>query len=405
MSRGRSVLQTTLVAIGLAAVVACVTSAPACELCGQPTPTLAELIAPADAVVQAKWISSEKPKRDGDLGRTTFEVVQIVRDTAKTLRDGGRVTVDGEHAGTKRDLFLLTGRKADALEWDIPLKVSAASFKYIVEAPPLDAPPAERLSYFLKYLEVPDVIVANDAFAEFVRAPFEDIVLVTDQLPREKLRRWVVDSKSGNRRGLFGLLLGLCGDASDAKLLESIVVQTAGETRAGIEGIMGGYLLLTGEPGLRVIEKIKFQDRSLLTSETFSAMQAVRFLWSNGGDIVSRGRLQRSLRLLLERPDFTELIVADLARWKDWSITSRLMAMYAAGQRDKLATNRAIVHFLLTAADDREPPDADVSKPSIEPPHVIEAKRCLATLRETDPVTVAQVERFFRPTRIGAKSR
>jgi hypothetical protein len=395
-----------VVASWLVTVVAWESSSTACELCGQATPTLAELIAPADAVLQVSWISSEKPKRDGDLGRTTFEAVRVVRDAGKSLRVGSRITVDGTHAGKKDDLFLLTGREGEPIEWDIPLRVSEASFKYIIEAPPLDAPPAERLSYFLKHFEAADVTVANDAFAEFVRAPFEDIVLVRDQLPRDNLRRWVIaTSSSGNRRGLYGLLLGLCGDASDAKLLESIVIQPTTQTRAGIEGIMGGYLLLAGEAGLKTVEQTKFGDQTLPDSEAYSAVQAVRFLWGNGNGKVSRDRLKLSLRLLLDQPKFTELIIADLARWKDWSTTPRLMEMYVGGKADHEATNRAIVRFLLAAIDDCGSANSRQANAGAEPPHVTEAKRCLAMLREKDPATVAQVERFFQPARIGVKSR
>ncbi|MBI5759394.1 MAG: hypothetical protein HZA46_12820 [Planctomycetales bacterium] len=421
-----------LIALSFVALLIATSIALACDLCGVPTPTLAEMLAQADAVVQARWIGNEKGKAADDPGTTIFEVTIVVRDKGNKLKPRDRVTVDGQLAGKKGeykfgicpprianvttdgllagkkgDLFLLVGRQADKLEWDSPQKVSEAGFKYLVEAPALDAPPAERLAYFLRFLEVPDYFVANDAFAEFVRAPFEDIVLLTDQLPREKLRRWLVDPKvPEGRRGLYGLMLGLCGEPSDVKLLEEIIARPAQETRPGIEGIMGGYLLLAGEKGLEVIEKTKFQNRDIVTSETYSAMQAVRFLWSNGGGRFSRGRVQQSARLLLDNADFTELVVADLARWKDWSVTPKLMEMYGVLELKDARTKLAIVRYLLTAASDTVPPASEISDiPQTELPHVIEAKKCLETLRERDPKTVSQVERSFRPARIGIKTR
>ena len=396
-----------LIAMSLAALVTAISIAPACDLCGVPTPTLAELLAQADAVVQTRWIGNEKGKAADDPGSTIFEVTVVVRDKTKKLMLRDRITVDGQLLGKKGELFLFVGRRADKLEWDSPQNISEAGFKYLLEAPALDAPPAERLAYFLKFLEVPDYFVANDAFAEFVRAPFEDIILLKDQLPREKLRRWLVAPKvPEGRRGLYGMLLGLCGESSDVKLLEEIITRPAQETRPGIEGIMGGYLLLAGEKGLEVIEKTKFQNRKIVTSETYSAMQAVRFLWSNGGSQFSHGRVQQSARLLLENAEFTELVVADLARWKDWSVTPKLMEMYGVGEFKETRIKLAIVRYLLTAASDTMPPAGAIAdKSQGEPPHVVESKKCLEILRERDPKTVSQVERFFRPARIGIKIR
>jgi hypothetical protein len=407
MLRSSFVSRIIPIALSFAALMTATSMAPACDLCGVPTPTLAELLAQADAVVQARWIGNEMGKTADDPGTTNFEVTVVVRDKDNLLKLRDRITVNGQLLGKKGDLFLFVGRLADKLEWDSPQKVSESGFKYLVEAPALDAPPAERLAYFLMFLEVPDYFVANDAFAEFVRAPFEDIILLTDQLPREKLRRWLVDPKvPEGRRGLYGMMLGLCGEPADVKLLEEIIAQPAKETRPGIEGIMGGYLLLAGEKGLAVIEKTKFRNRDIVTSETYSAMQAVRFLWSNGGSQFSHGRVQQSARLLLDNAEFTELVVADLARWKDWSVTPKLMKMYGVGEFKEARIKLAIVRYLLTAASDTIPPAGEPEdRPQPEPPHVIEAKKCLETLRERDPKTVSQVEKFFRPVRIGIKAR
>lgn len=407
MLRSSCVSRIIPIALSFAALLTATSIAPACDLCGVPTPTLAEMLAQADAVVQAQWIGNEKGKDANGPGTTIFEVTIVVRDKGNKLKPRDQITVAGQTAGKKGEFFLFVGRQTDKLEWDSPQKVSEAGFKYLVEAPALEAPPVERLAYFLKFLEFPDNFVANDAFAEFVRAPFEDIILLKDQLPREKLRRWLLAPKvPEGRRGLYGLMLGLCGEPADVKLLEEIIVRPAQETRPGIEGIMGGYLLLAGERGLEFIEKTKFQNREIVTSETYSAMQAVRFLWANGGGQFSHVRVQQSARLLLDNADFTELVVADLARWKDWSVTPKLMEMYGVGQFNDSGTKKAIVRFLLTAASDTGPPAGEAAdNPQAGPPHVIEAKKCLETLRERDPKTVSQVEKFFRPVRIGIKPR
>ena len=70
----------------------------------------------------------------------------------------------------------------------------------------------ERLSYFLNYLQHPQLTVSNDAYAEFAAAKYEVIKPLRDRMPREKLRQWVTDPETPvTRIGLYGLLLGLCG--------------------------------------------------------------------------------------------------------------------------------------------------------------------------------------------------
>ena len=54
-------------------------------------------------------------------------------------------------------------------------------------------------------------------------------------------------------------------------------------------------------------------------------------MWTYEPDIIPKGRLKESLRLLLDRPELADLVIADLSRWKDWKIMDRLMTIYVAG--------------------------------------------------------------------------
>ncbi|GIS58489.1 MAG: hypothetical protein CM1200mP2_07140 [Planctomycetaceae bacterium] len=101
---------------------------------------------------------------------------------------------------------------------------------------------------------------------------------------------------------------------------------------------MSGYLLLVGEKGLPLIEQLKLKNQFLVDangkvltdkkgrkklvpfSETYAAMQALRFMWSYADGRIAKPRLGQSMRILLDRPKLADLVIADLARWKDWSI-------------------------------------------------------------------------------------
>src|SRR5690606_10265525 len=203
-------------------------------------------------------------------------------------------------------------------------------FNYMKQAPSPEASPTERLAYFVRFLEFPDSLIANDAYAEFANAPYKDVITITDQIPVEKVREWIQDPEiAPTRLGLYGMLLGLAGTETDAQLMREKIVEPADEFRLGIDGIMGGYLLLTGDKGLDVIDKEKLLNEEVPFSETYAAMQALRFMWTYGSGI-EKPRLQQSMRILLARPELADLVIADLARWKDWTIIDRLMEIYNA---------------------------------------------------------------------------
>jgi hypothetical protein len=125
-------------------------------------------------------------------------------------------------------------------------------------------------------------------------------------------------------------------------------------------------------------------------SETYSAMQSLRFMWTYGDGRISKDRLRQSMRVLLSRPELSDLVIADLARWKDWSVQDRLMGYYGADDYDIPSIKRAIVRYMLAATKDM-PKGDDVPMPE----HVRKAKKNLVELRERDPKTVREAERFF----------
>lgn len=383
-----------LIAMFAVLILAITTALSACPFCSAPTLTLTEQYAKADAAVLVQWVGGEKPEKEL-AGNTVFEVVQVMRDPQKSLEKGKRITVDRYRAGKKGDLSLLMGSMGEVLEWGSPLEVTETSFNYVVQAPSPETPSQEvRLAYFLKFLEYPDQTIANDAYAEFANAPYKDIVPLAKQMPRDKLRQWVVNKDvPESRLGLYGLMLGLCGEPDDAKIMEQKIVQPVEDFRLGIDGVIAGYLLLTGEKGLDLVEKHKFLDKKVPFSETYSALQALRFMWTYGNGRIEQERLRASMRLLLTRPELTDLVVADLARWKDWSIQKRLMDMYGQEEYNVPSIKRAIIKFMIASGKDVPTGDAGKNLPQ----HATDGAANLQTLRQKDPKLVQEVERFYFP--------
>ena len=410
MRTARTILLSTLLASWLL-----VSSAPAahrCPFCSAPSLTLAEQLAQSDAAALVMWVEAKKAREvDGKRlpSSTLYEVREVIRDARGSVKQGNRVTLGRFRSGRKGNLFLLLGSKGAKVEWGSPLPVSETSYQYIVQAPSPEDPAAKRLAYFLRFLEFPDRQIADDAYAEFANAPYKEINKVSKLIPRKKVRRWIASKDTPpTRMGLYGLLLGLCGNTADAQLMQKKIAEPTEEFRLGIDGIISGYLLLTGSEGLPVIEQLKLKNQFLVDakgqpltdkqgrkkmvpfSETYASMQALRFMWTYGNDRISKERLRQSMRILLGRPELADLVIADLARWKDWSIQGRLMTLYDDKEFNVPAIKRAIVRYMLVSTK-------DVSKDAAGPlpKHVDEGKKHLAALRKKDPKTVRDAERFF----------
>ena len=152
-------------ACGLPAVVT------ACPICGVPTITLAERYARADTALLVEWVSATAAKGK-TAESTTYEIVQVQRDPEDAYRKGERLDVEKFSAGKAGNLFLLLGRKDEKLgiKWEEALPVSETSFQYVVQAPSPETAGDKRLPYFVKFLEFPDLTIANDAFGQFVNA-------------------------------------------------------------------------------------------------------------------------------------------------------------------------------------------------------------------------------------------
>ena len=409
----------------------------ACPFCEAPSLTLSEQIDRAACVRLLELESRPSVRRSSltapSLGR--FHVIDefIPASDDKSIRgkvateteehqasgltnaadDSPRFPVaDGWRTG---DLFVVIEHARSSREAIVPLKVSRSGWRYVKAMPPQSDPTPDRLRFFVRYLEHPDALVAGDAYGEFANAPYEDIVAIRDALQRRRLRQWILDSRTSGggaiqtRLGLYGMLLGLCGESSDANLLKRVTIDdwTPDDGfRLGVDGMMGGYLLLTGEIGLDVIDRTRLANHDTAFSETYAAMQALRFVWKYGDGVINRDRLRKSMRLLLNRPELTDLVIADLARWQDWEIQPRLMQMYDQKAYQVPAIKRAIVRFMLASIGKHKakPSGSETpgwkttttsDSPATEPAHVTRGRTYLASLRARDPQTVSDCERFF----------
>ncbi|WP_437190801.1 hypothetical protein [Planctomicrobium sp. SH527] len=359
----------------------------ACPFCDAPSTTFSEQLSQAQSVALVTWNGANKPDPlTFTNGSTTFKALEIYKQKAAELAKNQNVTMTHYQPGERGDLFWMLGTETEGKHnWAPPVPMSRECWEYIIKAPSRDLEISKRLKYYLNFLEHSDPEIAIDAYGEFAGSPYSALVSIKELLPRAKIVGWLQNPETTpTRRGLYGLMLGLCGTDAEKRYLEEQVLQQTEDIRFGIDGMMAGYVLLAGDAGMKKLADTKLRDPSTITSEVFSTMQLMRFLWEYTDGEVSKDLLKSSMRLLLNHPQYASLALVDLARWKDWEITPRIVKQYNTGIYADSYVKQSVIRFLISASEDKAMPETAELK---------QAKAFLAKLREEDPETVKNVER------------
>ncbi len=350
--------------IGVGLVVGQATRATACPFCSAVSLTFAQEIAQSQAAVVVKLVEpppkgSLSPRAEGPLPKGRFAVVEVLK--------GGDLVAEAGHSGPEGKpietilleekpvgtLFLLMGVEPPALVWSSPIPVSDRAVAYLRKLASLPEKGSDRLAFFQQHLEDPDETLARDAYDEFAVAPYADVRGLADRMRPEQLLEWIENPKvQANRRRLYATMLGTCGTKADADRIGKILAnQDLGpdkaEVRSGLDALIACYVTLRGPDGLDLVDEL-FLDRrgrEVPFTETYAAVMALRFLGEES-ERVPKDRVLMSLRRLLQEPKLADLVIADLARWQDWSVIDRLVELFEKAEADNIFVREPVVNYL-----------------------------------------------------------
>jgi hypothetical protein len=369
------------------AVLACLQStapARACPFCSAVSLTFSQEIAQSEVAVIGRLVKppppgSLMPGAQGPLPKAGFEVVEVLKG-AEVLEAAGyrgeeskpieTIFLDEKPVGS---LFLLLAVEPPKLVWSSPIAVSDKAVAYLRDLGGVPEKGGDRLAFFQRHLEDPDEVLARDAYDEFAIAPYADLKDLEDRMDASQLLEWIeTPSVQPNRRRLYATMLGVCGTRGDASRIAAILRAGSGqeasedaagplarltdderrEVRSGLDALIACYVTLLGEEGLDLVDRL-FLDRAALEkqgrevpfTETYAAVMALRFLGEESG-IVPRERVLASLRLLLAEPKLADLVIADLARWEDWSVVDRLGDLFRDAADDTIFVREPVVNYL-----------------------------------------------------------
>ncbi len=339
-----ALLVTTLLLAGMVCKVAIVEACPFCASVGL---TFTDQMAAKDVVVSAKLLEiPEAEPDDEELPRARFEIETVFRgkELVKPGMKFEALLVGRYPVGEK---FFVMGVDPPRINWTTPMKASSRVLEYLGKLEDLPEKGADRLEFFQNYFEDEESLLAFDAYDEFAKAPYQDLIDLKDRMDRKRLVEMINDDEtSPNRRRLYFTMLGVCGQPSDAEMLEGLLKSGSRRQMRGLEALIACYLNLKGEAGMDFIQKQFFEDKDCEFTYTMLAMQALRF-HAEETNVIPKERIIAAARTVLDNEEARDLVIPDLARWEDWSVMEKLVKIFKESSEDNSWIRVPIATYLM----------------------------------------------------------
>ncbi|GEM_PF-2406006 len=178
-------------------------------------PTLSERIQGCDHLVLVKWMLSTEASLFSK-ATSTFRIIDVAKSDGGRWKRGDEFKCPHYFEGDKEMLYTMMYEQQ---QWARPGESDDVFWKYLKKVPTPETEKqrkAERLVWFLDYLENSAEVIAVDAYSEFSAADWETLKSIKERLPVTKLREWTFSDKtSKSRSGLYAIMLALVGDKQD----------------------------------------------------------------------------------------------------------------------------------------------------------------------------------------------
>jgi len=216
-----------------------------------------------------------------------------------------------------------------------------------------DKPLAAQLRYAFDYLNSPEIDIAIDAYRLFQRADYKDYKDMARALPAATLAKWLRDPKTPPYRyGLYGSLLGLCGQAEDARLLRATIQDPQKRMSSGVDGMLVGYVTIQPKEGWTYLEGL-LKDEKQDFQVRYAALRALRFMWDQRPDLVAKADLVQGMAVLLDDPRMADFAIEDLRKWQQWKMTGRILDLFTKDSHNIPVVRRALLRFALCSPEAR----------------------------------------------------
>ncbi len=306
--------------------------------------TFSEELERSDVVAIGKLVSATSGT--GQPATATFEIVDILKGKGLAKKLPRRIEVPGFTAASGNGRYLLLGAGTQPLAWGPAYPASTRLAPYLREVLRLPKQGSQRLTFYFRYLEDADEMIARDAYDELVRVDYAELKRLRPVLNHDQLVAWISDDQiPTSRRRLYFTMLGICGSAHDVPVLERLMRSGRRADTRGLESLIACYLTLRGTTGLPVVEELYLANIAAEYDEFYCAILAIRFHLKDESKI-ARPKLIASLRLVLSRPELADLVIPDLAKAEDWAVIDRLMLLYRDAPPKETWVRVPVINYL-----------------------------------------------------------
>jgi hypothetical protein len=316
----------------------------ACPFCTAVTQTLSQQIETMDVVLIA---SADSPEASEDIQQREVSMkIEYVIKGKQFVEIEGTLTPLYSGKVFKGDRFLLTGAGTEEIQWScVPITPRAEQYvKKLSEVDKRDE--IDRLRFYLKYLDDKEKLLSQDAYDEFATAPYPTLKKMKDDFDHDQVLQWIHRSEMmPTRRRLHLMMLSVCGTEDDLPLIEEMFTSNRKTARSGLDAMVACYLMLSGEKGLATIRDHFLSNQSASYSETYAAVQALRFHGTEGG-VIDRMAIAKSMHPILDRGNMADIVIPDLARWEDWSQIDKVKQLYFGSNQNNAWVRGSIVNYL-----------------------------------------------------------
>ncbi|MEX2186549.1 MAG: hypothetical protein WD875_07135 [Pirellulales bacterium] len=342
------------VATVAAAILSPLATAPAraCPFCTAQALTLTEEIDTSVVAVVATLVkvpdNNQQPiDPSASLTPCEFSIDQVIKG-ADVL--GGEKVVKTLYLGqaAKGSKFLITAIPSEQSKiiWAAPIALPDRGPEYLAKVLKLPKEGPERLIFFQEYIQDKDDLLARDAYDEIARLPYKVLAAAKDKMRHDDFVKWIQDPETtASKRRMFFSLLSICGTKDDVPMIEKMIRSTDRRDRSGLDSMLNCYMSLLGEKSMPLIEELFLKDPKVDYTDRYSAIMAIRFQGTEG-KAVPRERLIEALRLNLDHPKVADLVVMDLARWKDWDSMERLVEMFKKSGDETIFIREPVINYL-----------------------------------------------------------
>jgi hypothetical protein len=329
-----------LAMMGLSVAVAIPIRAWTCPFCSAVSQTLRQEMKSMDAVILAEVLGSGESETDAE-----FKILEVIKGE-QLIKPSQTIHAAYFGSAPKGSKFLIMGVDPPDLLWSSPLPVSPKAIDYIKAISLLPDGLNKQLEFYLQYLENAEALLARDAYDEFAQAPYADVQALQAKLDRELLLKWIQDANMpADRKRLYLVMLGICGKAEDADLVEKLLRSQDPNQRAGLDAMIACYVTLRGGDGLKLIDELFLANKKSQYADTYSAIMALRFHGTDG-NVVEKSRVLKSMHLILQRPELADLVIPDLARWEDWSQIDTLVTLFKTADDKSSWVRVPVINYL-----------------------------------------------------------